>query len=151
MALLIAAFLIRSISRNLKYYNKELAARRKTYEVTSFVTKDSLPANITDTLNWKKLALYSYDTTKHAVVYYNNEEVGDEYYYEMDSALKTFTIRNVSGKVIHHYVFNYDPIEKNNLNLTGKFKDYDVKINMKPIMVDSMMLKKEKIKLVQDY
>lgn len=150
MALLISIFLISSISRNLKSYNKELVDRGQIYEVTSFVTKDSLPPNITDTLNWKRLALFAYDTTKYAMVYYNNLEAGDAYYYDMDSAKKTFTMRDISGAIIHHYVFNYNPIEKDGLSFTGKFKDYDVKINMKPVM-DSMYLNREKIKLVQDY
>ena len=152
-ALLISVFLITSIDGNLKRHHQDLAGRGEIYEVTSFVTKDSLQANITDTLNWKRLVLFAYNTTKYAIVYYNNEEAGagDGYYYNMDSAKKTFTIwRDISGKVIHHYVFNYDPAEKNNLTLTGKFKDYDVKINMKPVM-DSMRLKRDKIKLVQDY
>ncbi len=154
MVLLISIFFIRNISGNLKSYNKELARRGQIYEVTSFVTKDSLPANVTDTINWKRLVLLGnlFDTTKYAIVYYNNEEVeaGEGYYYNMDSSKKTFTISDISGAIIHHYVFNYIPTENDGLSFTGKFKNYDVKIKMKPVM-DSMYLNREKIKLVQGY
>lgn len=150
--LVISIFLISSISLNLKHYQEDLAARGKIYEVTSFSTKDSLPSNITDTLNWKRLALVAFGTTKYAVIYYNNQEAsaGDWYNYEMDTAKKTFNIRDAGGPNIHHYVFNYERTENEGLSFTGKFKDYDVKINMKPVM-DSMYLNREKIKLVQDY
>lgn len=149
-ALLISIFLISSISGNLKSYDKELAGRGSIYDVTSFVTKNSLPANITDTLKWKRLALFGHGTTKYAVIYYSNQEAGDWYNYDIDTTRKTFNIRDAGGSIIHHYVFNYDPAIKNNLNLTGKFKNYDVIIKMKPVM-DSMFLNMEKIKLVQDY
>lgn len=92
----------------------------------------------------------AYGPTKYLVIYYNNLEAEDWYYYDMDTAKKTFSIKDMGGKIINHYVFNYDPAEKNNLNLTGNFKNHEVKINMKPVM-DSMYLNKEKTKLVQDY
>lgn len=149
-ALLISIFLISSISMNIQHYNENIEGRGKIYEVTSFVNRDSLSSNITDTLNWKRLVLSSYGPTKVAVVYYNNLEVRDWYYYKMDSEKKKFSIWDMGGKVIHHYEFNCNPAEKNNLTLTGKFKDYDVKINMKPVM-DSMYLNMEKTKLVVDY
>ena len=149
-ALLISIFLISSISLNLKHYNEDIEGRGKIYEVTSFVNKDTLSSNITDTVNWKRLVLSSYGSTKMAVIYYNNLEVGDYYYYKIDTAKKTFSIKDMGGKIINHYVFNYDPAENDNLNLTGTFKNHEVKINMKPVM-DSMYLNKEKTKLVQDY
>ena len=148
--LLISIFIISSSFTNLKWHNKHLTNRGQIYEVASFVTLDSLPPHITDTLNWKRLTLTEYDTTKYAVVYYNNLEVRDWYYYTMDDAKKTFTMRSASGKATPDHVFNYDPAEKNSLSLSGKFKDYEVKINMKPVM-DSMLLKKDKIILVQPF
>lgn len=149
-ALVISIFLISSISLNLKHYKEDLAGRGKIYEVTSFDNTDTLPSNITDTLNWKRMAMAAYGPTKYLVIYYNNLEVGDWYYYDIDSAKKTFSIWEMSEKPMHHYVFNYDPVEKNNLTLIGKFKDYVVKIKMKPVM-DSMYLNMEKTKLVVDY
>ena len=155
-ALLIAFLLMGNISNDLKRYHRDLAGRGQIYEVTSFVTKDTLPANITDTLNWRRFVLMGgrYDTTNYAIIYYNNNnnefEGGDWHYYNMDTTKKTFAIRDISGTIIHHYSFTYNPEEKGGLSFTGQFKGYDVKINMKPF-TDSMYLNKEKIKLVQDY
>ena len=155
-ALLIALLILGNISGNFKRYRKSVEGRGQIYEVTSFVTKDTLQANITDTLNWKRFVLMAgrSDTTNYAIIYYNNInnefENGDGYYYIKDTAKKTFTIRDISGTIIHHYSFTYNPEAKDSLSFTGKFKGYDVKINMKPVM-DSMYLNKEKIKWVQDY
>jgi len=155
-ALLIALLILGNISGNFKRYRKSVEGRGQIYEVTSFVTKDTLQANITDTLNWKRFVLMGgrSDTTNYAIIYYNNInnefENGDWYYYSKDTTKKTFTIRDISGPIIHHYSFTYNPEAKDSLSFTGKFKGYDVKINMKPVM-DSMYLNKEKIKWVQDY
>ena len=155
-ALLITFLLFLNISGNLKGYHKDVANRGQIYEVTSFVNKDTLQANITDTLNWKRFVLMAgrSDTTNYAIVYYNNinneYENGDWYYYSKDSTKKTFTLRDISGTIIHHYAFAYDPGAKDSLSFAGKFKGHDVKINMKPVM-DSMYLNKEKIKWVQEY
>jgi len=155
-ALLIALLILGNLSGNFTRYRKNIAGRGQIYEVTSFVTKDTLQANIADTLNWKRFVLMGgrSDTTNYAIIYYNNinneYEHGDWYYYIKDTIKKTFTIREISGPIIHHYSFTYNPEAKDSLTFTGKFKGYDVKINMKPVM-DSMYLNKEKIKWVQDY
>lgn len=83
----------------------------------------------------------------YLLVYYCLKDVSDKE--KTDTAKKTFSMWDIGGKVIHHYAFDYDPSEKNNLTLSGKFKDYDVKITMKPVM-DSMYLNMEKTKLVAD-
>ena len=150
-ALLIALLILGNLSGNFTRYRKNIAGRGQIYEVTSFVTKDTLQANIADTLNWKRFVLMGgrSDTTNYAIIYYNNinneYEHGDWYYYIKDTIKKTFTIREISGPIIHHYSFTYNPEAKDSLTFTGKFKGYDVKINMKPVM-DSMYLNKEKIK-----
>lgn len=96
--LLIAFLLFRNISANLKVYHEDIANRGQIYEVNSFVTKDTLQANITDTLNWKRFVLMAgrSDTTNYAIIYYNNinneYEQGDWYYYIQDTAKKTFTL-----------------------------------------------------------
>jgi hypothetical protein len=150
-ALVIAVILIIGISIDLKYYKKALAHSTKLdkmYDVTSFIANDTPKANMTDELKWKRFVLLKKDTSNIAVIY-NEKERQDWYYYKIDSNKMTFTLHDISGAIINWYVFNYISSENNQLSFNGKWKNYDVKIKMKPLR-NNMVLGKEKIKWVQD-
>jgi hypothetical protein len=132
---------------DVRRYKKDLvnAKREKLYEVLSFISKDTLPPLITDTLRWKRL-LFA-ETNSAIVCNMKDEKIW--YTCDDDSVQKTFTLRDeadTSAKFVFHYVYP----NKDQLNLTGKWKGNDVDILMKSLPIDSMALKKEKIVLMQD-
>ena len=132
---------------DVRRYNKDLvnAKREKLYEVVSFISKDTLPPLITDTIRWKRL-LFAYT---NSVVVCNMKDEKIWYTCDEDSVNKTFTLRDdgdTSAKFVFHYVYP----TKDQLNLTGRWKGNDVTILMKSMPIDSMALKKEKIVLIQD-
>jgi len=139
-------FLLTTIVTYQRYEKQKLTAKReKIYEVTTFISTDTLPPLLTDTLRWKRF-LFAYE---NYVVICNMKDQRDWYQCDVDSIKKTFTLHDnpdTSTWKIFHYAYS----GKDQLQLTGKWKGKDVTIEMKSVPVDSMFLNKEKTVLMQD-
>jgi len=130
--------------------NARNARLQKYYEINTFVAKDTLPPLSTDTLRWKRLLIsYSaYTPTPYAVVW-SMQDDEDYYYFEIDSAKKTFTLKDPSDSMRRH-IFTFSNPAKTQLLLTGKWNEKDVQILMNDIPIDSMWLVKERIRMIRD-
>jgi hypothetical protein len=120
------------------------------------VAKDTLPPLLTDTLRWKRLLIsYSaYTPRPYAVVSYMQDDQ-DFYYFEIDSAKKTFTLKDPDDS-LHPHVFSYsNPAPpggggRSQMLLTGDWKGKNVQILMNDVPIDSMRLVKEQIRMIRD-
>ena len=120
------------------------------------MAKDTLPPLLTDTLRWKRLLIsYSaYTPRPYAVVSYMQDDQ-DFYYFEIDSAKKTFTLKDPDDS-LHRHVFSYsNPAPpggggRSQMLLTGDWKGKNVQILMNDIPIDSMRLVKEQIRMIRD-
>ena len=139
-------FLLTTIATYQLYEKHKLTAKReKVYEVTTFISRDTLAPLLTDTLRWKRF-LFAYE---NYVVICNMKDQKDWYQCDVDSLKRTFTLHDnpdSSTWKIFHYTYH----GKDQLQLTGKWKGKDVSILMQSTPVDSMPLNKEKIILMQD-
>jgi hypothetical protein len=126
-----------------KTYQKETASARKEkmYNVTAFVTKDTLPA---DSFRWKRV-LFVYD---NFMVIYNMKDKQDWYQYDTDSLKKSLVLHSINKSPTETLQYNYPAADK--LQLNGKWKGKDINASLKLSPVDSMYLNKEKIKILQD-
>jgi len=131
----------------IRRYNKNQvnARRQKIYEVVSFISKDTLPPLLTDTLRWKRF-LFAY--TDYAIIYNMNDKQS-WYKCDADSIKKTFTLLDDADKSVKH-IFHYAHPQQDQLMLTGEWKGNNVSILMKSIPIDSMPLNKEKMVLIQE-
>ncbi len=120
--------------------------REKIYDVTAFIAKDTLPPLSTDTIRWKRLALFVYGN--NAVVY-NMKDKPDWYQCDVDSVDKVYTFHDGPDRKNWKFLKYYYP-SKDVLQLTGKWKGKDIKVLMKATSPDSIPLNKEKIKLIGD-
>lgn len=130
-----------------RIYNQEQANvhRQKLYEVTSFIATDTLPPLLTDTLRWKRFA-FAY--TSYAVIF-DMKDKKDFYECDADSSKRTFTLHD--GKdTLHWPVFHYTYPTGDQLQLSGKWKGRDIKVSLRSIPIDSMVVNKEKAKWVLD-
>ena len=110
-----------------RYREASLNARRqKLYEVTYFITKDTLQPLLTDTLRWKKMA-FAY---KNTAVIYNMQERADYYDYELDTVKQTYTLHD-NPDTTKWLLFHYSYPSKDILRLTGKWKGEESTITMK--------------------
>ena len=126
-----------------KTYRKETASARKEkkYNVTAFVTKDTLAA---DSFRWKRV-LFVYD---NFIVILNMKDREDWYQYDIDSLKKNLVLQSINKSPTETLQYNYPAADQ--LQLSGKWKGKDINVSLKLSPVDSMYLKKEKIKIVQD-
>jgi hypothetical protein len=130
-----------------RYRNAKANARReKNYEVVSFVAKaDTLAPLLTDTLRWKRFLL----AYKNSAIICNMKDEKDYYQYEVDSLKKTFTLHD-NPDTLKWHVFHYSNPAKDQLLLTGQWKDRPVSILMRSVPIDSIRINKEKAKWVLD-
>jgi hypothetical protein len=140
-----------------RYHRHAVNARlQKYYEVNTFVAKDTLPPLLTDTLRWKRLLIsYSAYTPMPYAVVSSMQDDQDFYYFEIDSAKKTFTLKDPDDS-LHRHVFSYsNPAPpggggRSQMLLTGDWKGKNVQILMNDIPIDSMRLVKEQIRMIRD-
>jgi hypothetical protein len=116
------------------------AKREKLFDVTYFITKDTLQPLLTDTLRWRKFAF----ANKNSAVIYNMQDKAGYYVCDEDTMKHTYTLHD-NPDTASWQVFHYSYPEKNMLQLTGKWKENDVNIILKEIPIDSMALPKEKL------
>jgi hypothetical protein len=136
-----------------KNYRENLAGQHneRVYEITSFVTVDTLPPPDTDTFRWKRLIFaytYFHPDVKQVVIY-NMREEQDWYSNDTDSSKNTFTFYDGADS-LHRHVFRYAYPAKDQLVLTGKWKGRDVNIGMRSISQKNLPLNTEKIKWIRD-
>lgn len=120
------------------------AKDQKLYDVTCFVTKDTLQPLLTDTLRWKRFVFLS----KKNTAVYNMQDKANFYDCDIDSLKKTCRLHDNDDSTkwdIMHYSYP----EKNMLRFTGSWKGTDVNILMKEVPIDSMQLNKEKMVFLQ--
>jgi hypothetical protein len=130
--------------------NKANAGRQRIYEITSFVTKDTLAPLLTDTLRWKRLLfVYSnYSTSNYAVIF--DMQDNKEYYgLDLDSNKNILTLKN-GLDTAQWNVFNYSQPARNQLLLNGKWERNEVHILMKSLPIDSIPINRERIRWVRD-
>jgi hypothetical protein len=126
------------------------AGLQKYYEVNTFIAKDALPPLLTDTLRWKRLLIsYSAYTPLPYAVVSSMQDDQDFYFFEIDSAKKTFTLKDPDDS-LHPHVFSYSNPARSQMLLTGNWKGKDVQVLMDDIPIDSMRLVKEPIELIRD-
>jgi len=140
------AFLIFTIL-NVRKYKRNLANSKneKLYEVLVFIAKDTLPPLLTDTLRWRRLL---FANANDAIVC-NMRDEKTWYKCDRDTLKKTFTLQDGTDSSAK-YLFHYDFPQADQMNVTGKWKGNDVSILMKSVPIDSMLIKKEKLVLMQD-
>ena len=134
-----------------RYHRHAVNARlQKYYEVNTFVAKDTLPPLLTDTLRWKRLLIsYSAYTPLPYAVVSTMQDDQDFYYFEIDSAKRTFTLKDPDDS-LHPHIFNYSNPTRSQMLLTGDWKGKNVQILMNDIPIDSMRLVKEQIRMIHD-
>jgi len=131
---------VRKYKRNLANSKNE-----KLYEVLVFIAKDTLPPLLTDTLRWRRLL---FANANDAIVC-NMRDEKTWYKCDRDTLKKTFTLQDGVDSSAK-YLFHYDFPQADQMNVTGKWKGNDVSILMKSVPIDSMLIKKEKLVLMQD-
>ena len=119
--------------------------RQKLYDVTYFITTDTLLPLLTDTLRWKRFAL----ADKNSAVIYGMQDKADYYDCDIDTVKHTYTLHNDADTSTWH-IFHYSNPQKNVLQLSGTWKGSDVNILMNEVSIDSMNLNKERLIFLQD-
>ena len=126
--------------------NVQNNANIKFFEVKSFVAKDTIPPNLTDTVRWRHFLFQRHNT--QAVVF-NMKDEADYYDFDVDSVKQTITLHdNPDTSTWHRFHYRYPT--KDEFELTGRWKGQPVQVLLKATSVDSMELRKEKIKWVND-
>ncbi len=123
---------------------KKYRESEKCYNVTTFVAGDTLPPFTTDTLRWKRLLMHG----DRAFICSMSDDQ-DEYTCDVDSSKGTYTFHNNPDTSSWH-LFHYSYLQKDRLQLVGKWKGKDIRVTMSSFPVDSLPLNKEKISLIQD-
>jgi hypothetical protein len=131
-----------------KRYSEQTAdeGMQKAYDVTTFVSKDTLPPLTTDTLRWKRVLLFIYHDY---LVVYNMQDKGKWFKFKVDSVQKTFTLEDGADKK-KWKVFHYTYPAKDQMQLAGVWKGKDVNVSLKLSPVDSIPLNKEGLKFFQE-
>lgn len=134
-------------------YHRHLVngSQEKIYDVSAFVSKDTVPPLETDTLRWKRclFATSHYPPFVPFVVIFNMRDEKDYYGCFTDSSKKTMIFKD-DGDSLRWPVFRYSYPAGDRLLLVGKWKGRDVNILLQYHTTDSMSLNKERIKWVQD-
>jgi hypothetical protein len=117
----------------------------KIYDISTFVSKDTLPPLLTDTVRWRRL-LFS---GRNEVVIINMQDERDYYQYDVDSNKKTITLHDNPDTLTWH-VFHYAYPASDQYSLSGYWKGQPVNIFMKSFPIGSLRMNKEKIALVND-
>ena len=148
MVVVALLFIIPVIIGDSKRLTKQTTDLRheKMYDVVTFVAKDTLPPLTSDTVRWSRLALLSQGSK---AIIYNMKNSLDYYDCDVDSLKKTFTFHDSPDKKKWH-MFEYTYPAKNLLKLTGVWKGQAVNVLLKESPADSIPLRQEKIKLIND-
>jgi hypothetical protein len=142
----VLSFLNDTFHVNNRYHQYENNRKReKLYDVTYFITKDTLSPLLTDTLRWRRFAF----ANKNSAVIYNMLDKAGYYTCDTDSVNHTYTLHDNPDTSTWH-VFHYSYPGKSILQLSGTWKGSEVKISMKEVPTDSMNLNKERIQFVRD-
>ena len=118
---------------------------QKLYDVKWFIAKDTIPPLLNDTMRWRKFTIVN----AHLAVIYNMRDSASEFQYDVDSSKLIYRLHDNEDSLKWDQ-FHYSYFQKNKLNLTGKWKGMDVQVMMEEIPIDSMNLRKEKLKLLED-
>jgi hypothetical protein len=130
-----------------KNYNRGLTSKKnqRLYNIDWFVTKDTIPPVLSDTLRWKRFAFIG----RHTAVIYNMKDSAGFYVYDLDSNRHSYTLHDNTDSLKWDKLLFSHP-QKNKFEFSGKWKGVDVHIMMEEVPIDSMKLNKERIVFVQD-
>jgi hypothetical protein len=145
--LMVGGTIVFSILKENKVYRMELTNKKhqRLYNIAWFVTKDTIPPILSDTLRWKRFALID----RHTAVIYNMKDSAGSYDYDLDSNRHLYTLHdNTDSSKWDKLLFSYP--QKNKFEFSGKWKGIDVHIMMEEVLIDSMKLNKERIVFVQN-
>jgi hypothetical protein len=117
----------------------------KIYDVSTFISKDTLPPLVSDTLRWNRL-LFS---GKNEAVILNMRNEKDYYNYDIDSIKKTITLHDNPDTLTWH-VFHFAYSIQGQYSLTGEWKGQPVQIFMKSVPIDSLRINNERYNWVND-
>jgi len=131
----------------LSAYKRSQARRKKQklYDVSWFRSKDTLPPLLSDTLRWKRFALFR----KNSAAVYNMKDSASIYDYDADTIKHIYTLHDNPDSTKWDKLY-YEFPQKNRLVITGKWKGIDVQMLMDEVPIDSMVMIKDKIKFLQD-
>ena len=145
--IMVAGTILLTLIPDVKAYTRSLTRRKnqKLYDVAWFRCKDTLPPLLSDTLRWKRFALFH----KNSAAVYSMKDNASIYDYDADTLKHIYTLHDNPDSTKWdklHYIFP----QKNKLVLTGTWKGIDVQMLMDEVPIDSMVLGKDKIKFLQD-
>lgn len=131
---------------NKRYQENQVNSKRqKLYDVTYFVTSDTLLPLLSDTLRWKRFAL----AYKNSAAIYSMQDKADYYDCDIDTVRHTYTLHDNADTSTWN-IFHYSNPQKNVLQLSGTWKGNDVNILMNEVSIDSMTLNKERLIFLQE-
>ena len=145
--IMVAGTIVMNLIPDINAYKRSLTRRKKQklYDVAWFKSKDTLPPLLSDTLRWKRFALFH----KNSAAVYSMKDSASIYDYDADTLKHIYTLHDNPDSTKWDKLYYTFP-QKNKLVLTGKWKGVDVQMMMDEIPIDSMALNKEKIKFLQD-
>ncbi len=144
---LVAGIIIISIVNNYHIYRRHLTNKKnqRLYNVAWFITKDTIPPILTDTLRWKRFALVG----RHTAEIYNMHDSAGSYVYDLDSNKHSYTLHD-NADTLKWDKLVYSHPQKNKIEFLGKWKGINVHIMMDEVPIDSMKLIKEKLVFMQE-
>jgi hypothetical protein len=136
-----------NIFNDYKSYRRQLSNRRnqRLYEVDWFIAKDTILPMLTDTLRWKRFALFG----RKSAAIYNMKDSASIFDYDRDSLKQIYRIHDNTDSTKWDQ-FHYRHPVKNTMELTGKWKSVDVRIVLKESSIDSFTLNKERITFLHE-
>lgn len=118
---------------------------QRLYNIEWFVTKDTIPPVLSDTLRWKRFALVG----RHTAVIYNMKDSAGSFDYDLDSNKHIYTLHDDTDSSKWDKLLLSSP-QKNKFEFSGKWKGNNVHIMMEEMPIDSMTLNKERVVFEQD-
>jgi hypothetical protein len=145
--IMVTGTIILNLISDVNAYRRVLTRRQKQklYDVAWFKSKDTLPPLLSDTLRWKRFALFH----KNSAAVYSMKDSASIYIYDADTLKHIYTLHDNPDSTKWDKLYYAFP-QKNRMTLTGKWKGIEVQMMMDEIAIDSMTLIKDKIKFLQD-
>ena len=143
----VGATIVKTTIDGYNTYQRELTHKKnqRLYNIAWFMTTDTIPAILTDTLRWRRFALVG----RHTAEIYNMKDSAGFYVYDLDSNKHLYTLHdNVDTSKWDKLVYSHP--QKNKMEFSGKWKGIHVHIMMDEVSIDSMKLTKEKIVFMRD-
>lgn len=126
---------------NYAHYLTYIRTNQQLYNVTAFASKDTTSPILSDTIIWKRFAITG--AFQNAAVIYNAKDETEIYNYNFDSTKQLLTFINTVD-TSKKYLLTYAYPTKNQMVLTGNWKNKQVKIDLDKVDINSFILVKDK-------